>query len=88
MKNVLFLVCVIIVATVTGLGISHLILRLTITKASVSRPAVEWIGKLTVADDSDKYMPRGVGWLPNVQLGIRADGVLVWRGVTNQVAKP
>lgn len=40
---------------------------------------VEWVGKIVTADDSDKYTPRGIGWLKDYELGLRSDGVVVWR---------
>ncbi len=51
----------------------------------------DWVGKLTMADDKDQYTPRGVCWLPDYEIGLRSDGVLVWRKVgavaqTNKVS--
>lgn len=39
----------------------------------VQKPPVEWLGNIAFEDRGD------VGWLVGVQIGLRADGVLVWR---------
>ena len=49
-----------------------------------TRPAdavgdVRWVGLVTVAHD-DGWC-GSVGWLPGVELGLRHDGVVVWREV-------
>ena len=40
---------------------------------------VTWIGHPMVSDN-DPYTPSS-GWLPGYQIGLREDGVVVWRKV-------
>ena len=42
-----------------------------------SKLTTEWVGCPMVSND-DKYMPSR-GWLPTVEIGLRSDGVVVWR---------
>ena len=37
----------------------------------------EWIGCPMTSDD-DKYTPRQ-GWVASVEIGLRSDGIVVWR---------
>lgn len=47
-----------------------------------NRNHIDWIGKVVAADDKDKFTPKGVCWLPDYELGLRDDGVVVWRKAT------
>jgi hypothetical protein len=38
---------------------------------------IEWVGCPMVSND-DRWTPSQ-GWLPNVEMGLREDGVVVWR---------
>ena len=43
---------------------------------------IEWIGHPMISDN-DPYTPSNA-WLPGVQIGLRKDGVVVWREVKNE----
>lgn len=45
--------------------------------AMADKEKVEWVGLVAVGND-DPYWGN-VGWLPGIQLGLRDDGVIVWR---------
>lgn len=40
---------------------------------------IEWVGHPMISD-SDPFTPSE-GWLPGVEIGLRSDGVVVWRNV-------
>lgn len=39
---------------------------------------IEWVGTIAVANLKDPYAPT-LGWLRGFELGLRSDGVMVWR---------
>ena len=48
----------------------------------MNEPTIDWKAHIRVAieDVRDRYAPMS-GWLGGIQLGLRSDGVLVWRRV-------
>ena len=45
-------------------------------------PEVTWVGHPMVSDN-DSYTPSQ-GWIPNVIVGLREDGVVVWKDVKEE----
>ena len=50
----------------------------------MNEPTIDWLAHIRVAIENvrDSYAPMS-GWLGSIQLGLRSDGVLVWRKVDN-----
>lgn len=67
------------------------VLHATDEKRTYRPPEVEWLGYIvTTGQMTDKYYLPSIGYLPAFQLGLREDGMVVWRristntGVTNE----
>jgi hypothetical protein len=58
----------------------------TTNKANAPLMTTNWIGNLVIgAEDSGDRIARGPmpNVLPNVQIGLRSDGVVIWRSTGN-----
>ncbi len=51
-----------------------------VASEQTAAPTVEWIGHPMISDN-DPYTPSQ-GWLSTVQIGLRSDGIVVWRNVS------
>lgn len=49
----------------------------TLLGGCATKPTTDWVGCPMVSYD-DQWSPRQ-GWLPTVEMGLRSDGVVVWR---------
>jgi hypothetical protein len=48
-----------------------------IVTSTVTVMGIDWIGHPMVSDN-DPYTPSE-GWIPGIEIGLRSDGVVVWR---------